>query len=91
MEWHKARKFSISTSVGFQEMVRPVEVLEESRKMDWRMGQSLDMRVSILVLLDLVSCNMRMVGLSCWIFFLIILCLLGLLMPLIFQDIIFID
>ena len=90
MEWRESRNLSSSTSARFQEMVRPTEAPEESMEFDWLLRQSLDIRESILELLDLVSCNIRMVGLSCWIFLLIILCLLGLLMPLIFQDIIII-
>ena len=72
-------------------MVRPPEAPEESIKMDWLPGQNLDMRVSILALLNLVSYNMRMVGVPCWLFLFIIMCLLVLLMPLIFHDIVFID
>ena len=73
MEWREAEKLSSSTSAGFQEMVRPPKAPEESTEMDWLPRQSLDMRVSRLVLLDLVFCNMRIIGLSYWIFLLIIL------------------
>ena len=90
MECREARKLSNCTSAGFQEIVRPPETPEDSMEMNWLPRQSLDIRESMLELLDLVSCNMRIVCLYCWIFFLIILCFLGLLMPLIFQDISFI-
>ena len=70
MECREARKLSNCTSAGFQEIVRPPEAPEDSREMDWLPRQSLDIRESMLELLDLVSCNMRIVGLSCWTFFL---------------------
>ena len=70
MEWWEARKLSNSTLAGFQEIVRPPEAPKVSREMDWLSRQNLDIRESMLELLDLVSCNMRIVGLSWWIFFL---------------------
>ena len=64
MEWREARKLSSSTFEGFQEMVRPLEAAKESMEMEWLSYQSLEIRESMLELLDLVSCNIRMVCLS---------------------------
>lgn len=77
-------------SLGFQEIVRPLDAPEVSTDTDWLPFQSLAIRFSMELLSFLVSWIIKILGYSASILFQIIRCLEGLLIPLIFHEMIFI-